>query len=378
MASAKLFGIQLKAILGVILILGIGVIFGPPILEALDIEAPLSAGPDIGDEDLGSDSAKWIIRVKDKLDSSRTVAGTVVLYSPSAPGEALETLTLSSGAVTTTSEYPEGKQFFCLYYFSTSETGATKGSGWLRYGEVVTMPEIDHYDSIQTLEGGSFQVYKAADSNDDIQGLRNSDKVWDNSTAALTSLNVSEYKSDSVPISMGVRVTNEDDNTAYVDPRGYYDYSVAPSAAALYADKASYLIVSFVSTNSSAFTLGDYVRFDTLDGGTLFQRDSTNFYMIVPLNTEMKAGVREVASGLPIQTGQLITLWNAELDWPTSMIDVAFTDIYTDDFDVEIALVSNFAFAGRTQDMTQSDMEIHGELDTSGTAWTNDWSGGGI
>jgi len=377
-------GLKIEKSLALIGMIFVGVLLWTPVIapflnDMLGTEFTV-VGPDLEDEQLGEDTAKWTFYVKDILDSSQTVTGSIALYSPSEPGVIIETLTLSSGSIATTSDYPEGKQFFVLYYSATFT--------WLRHGEVLTMPDIPSYDSIQTKEGGTIYVYKRADSSaaTDIQGLKNGDKIWDNATVSLGGttaggFNVTADRSDSDPPQMGIRLTNEDDNTAYVDPRGFYDYSVTPSTASLYAQKAAFLMITFERTGAVANVtdVREYVQFENEAGMTIFQQSAKFVYVLVPLDSELLAGVREVSSGVVLQSGQLVTIFTETFDWPASMS----TDLYTDDIDIEIALVSAYSSAALSTKVSQSDMEIVGELGDSpatygGKAWTNDWSIGDI
>ena len=180
---------------------------------------------------------------------------------------------------------------------------------------------------------------------------------------------------------MGVRLTNEDNNRAYVDPRGYYDYSVSPSTAALYAQKNSFLVLTFERTGATVniSDVREYVQFEDESGMTVHQQSAKFLYMFVPLNSELLAGVREVSSGVVLQSGQLVTIFNEVLDWPASMS----TDIYSDDIDIEVALVNAYAIGGIETKISQTGMELTGELGDSsatygGAAWTNDWSIGDI
>lgn len=353
--------------------------------------APLSTvptGPSLPSETLGEDSAKWIITVNDKLDSSVTVTGTLDIYFPEDPGNRKESLSVTSGSATTVLPYREGKQLFCLFYSSTNT--------WLRYGEVITMPEIPGtgvYSSIQTLPANTesaMKVYKRADSSaaTDILGFKGSTKIWDNATVNLGGVtsggfNVTADRSDTVPPAMGIQLTNEDENTAYVDPRGYFDYSIADAgdAVALYANKASYLVITFQRTGSSANVsdVREYCVYEDESGITMFQQDSSIMYMFVPLNTELLAGTNEKVGETQIQSGQRITIFDRTFDWPASKA----TDIYTDDIDMEVGLLNAFSIAGIEKKLDQTGMELIGEFgDNSatygGAAWTNDWSIGDI
>lgn len=356
-------------VLGIGAILVLGILFGyiPNPLP----QTPLSTVPTIEDETLGEDSAKWTFFVDDILGGSTAVTGSIQLFSPSDPGNSLETVTVTAGvSAATTNDYPEGKQFFVLYYHSSST--------WLRYGEVLTMPEIPTYDSIQTKSGGMIEVYKAADldADADMQGLKDGDKVWDESTAALTSFEVDGDKSDTDPPQIAVRINNEDDNTAYVDPRGFYDYSVGAATADLYAQKSAAMIITFQRTNNT-FDMDDYIKFESLGGAELKEESSTFFYLVIPITSQTDAGVRHIENDFTLLSGQLVTVWNGVFDWPASISDVALDDIYTDDVDIEVCFVSAYALGAFDSKIEQDDMEILGELGASGVAWTNDWSIGG-
>ncbi len=340
----------------------------------IKVTPPISV---LEEEELGDKQAYWKIYVQDYLDSSQTVFGTVSIYDPASPGILIETVALDGGVALLTKEHFEGKQLFCLYINSTSV--------WLRYGAVMTMPHSVPADqsTIPALYGGTMTVYKRGDFDvdADVEGLKNGDVIWDDSTVSLGgsttgSFNVTGDRSDTDPPDIAIRVTNEDDNTAYVDPRGYYDYSVKDSIASLYADKASFMVVTFEKTGSAANVsdVADYVVWDGSAGGSEYKRSSTFLYLYVPLNTETLAGVREVVSGVTKQSGKLVTIWQATFDWPADMD----TGIYTDDIDIEIAFVNNYAFAGIGEKIEQDNMEILGELGSSGSAWTNDWSIGDI
>ena len=155
-------------------------------------------------------TAKWEIYAKDLLDEgSAAGSGTLAIYDPANPGQAMETgLSISSGKFTTNEPYSSGELIFIKYTDST----------YFDYGIVIEIPFWDSelvMSTVPTLPHPDYlYVIKMADDagTTDFDGLKNGVSVWDDSGAALSSFNATL---DGNTPKLGIMVTNEDVETAW-------------------------------------------------------------------------------------------------------------------------------------------------------------------
>lgn len=309
-------------------------------------------------------SAKWNIYIRDILNEGAAVtSGTISIYDMDNPTEIVETLTVSSGSVNTTKAYTTGERLFLKYTDTT----------WLNYGMVVVIPKLDRdYDSVPTLDlDDVVYVYKSADlTGTDVDGLKNGAVVWEEGTDGTNTFNVT---TDTDP-KLGIMLTNEDDDTAYVDPRGWTDYSTdVPQLR----NRGAWLIINFEpNLGGSAITdANDYLRFKSVPSGMQKIKISTSMVLAYPLTTDFLAGARNVdTAGNPISglDGQGITIFTIVLDFTGAISGI----LDGDDIDIEVTLFSSFAMDYLTEYDTfaQAGDDPLGE---ENAGWTNDWSIGG-
>jgi len=318
-----------------------------------------------------SGTAKWNFYIKDKLNEGAGVTdGDVYIYDMDRPTELVETIAVSSGVATSTQAYTTGDLLFVKYIGD-----GTPGTHWLDYGMQITIPKLDReYDSVPTLDVADedwIYVYKWADlTGTDVDGLKNGAVVFEDGTAGVNAFNVT---TDTDP-KLGVMLTNEDDDTAYVDPRGWIDYSTdVPELR----NRGAWLIINFEPTGTtiSGIDANDYLRFKSIPSGMQKIKMATSLVLAFPLNTEFLAGARDVnTAGNPVSglDGQGVTIFTVILDF-TGAISTA---LGSDDIDIEISLVSSYSldYLDEFDTLSQAGDNPIGEILS---AWTNDWSMGG-
>lgn len=309
-------------------------------------------------------TAKWNFFFNDLLDEgSAAGSGTLALYDPATPGTALETgLSISSGKFTTVKEYTSGQELFLKYTDST----------YFDYGVRVTIPSWNQdYDTQVTLDfPDSISVIKMADNagTTDIDGLKNGAQVWDGSATALSSFNVTA--DGDYPI-LGLMVTNEDIETAYVDPRGYTDLSVQNVEQ---QGKASYLVIEFqpTATTTSGLDVNDYLKFQQWPSGMIKKKMGTSMVVFMPLNNLDEPYVYDVdddSNPIGSADGNGI-IFELKFDFSGS---IAAT-IGADDIDIEVSFLSSFSMDWFDAKEKLTDIPGDDPLGEIASAWSNDWS----
>ena len=330
---------------------------------------PEQPGSPVGQKSV---TALWKFQCKDILDEgSAAASGSLSIYDPQRPGEAIESyLSISSGIFTTTHTYASGQQLFLKYNAST----------YFDWGMLVTIPYWNtEYTSVQTLDHPDIiWVYKRADmlqgsSNTDIIGQKNGASSW---TDASTSLSAFNRTADGNNPRISILITNEDDDTAYVDPRGYYDYSIG---AMEQRDRKSYLIYEFqpTGTTTSGLNVNDFLKFTTKPSSAIIKHAGTSLFVFFPLTSTDASYIRDVDEG-----GQTV----GEKDGNGVMGELTFdfsgsisTAIGADDIDIEVSFSSGFPMNWFQDSSGQGYETLTGvpgdnPLGEMATVWTNDWS----
>jgi len=310
--------------------------------------------------------AKWKIYGYDLLDEGAALSsGTLAIYDPDNPGVPLESgLTLSSGAWTTGKEYTSGTKLFLKYTDST----------YFDYGIPVTIPKwTSEYDSQVTLDlPVRLEVIKMADvaqgsSNTDIDILKNGAVVWDDNSSATNAFN---RTADGDYPKMGIMVTNEDTETAYVDPRGYFDYAADVEEQ---RDRKAYLIIEFALVSGSAINdVNDYLRFQTWPSGMIKKKMGTSMVLFYPLNS-MDAGylydIDTDSNPIDQKDGNAI-IFELTFDFSGAIS----TALDGDDIDIQVSLDTGFPILWFETHEQLTSVPGDDPLGEMSTAWTNDCS----
>lgn len=313
-------------------------------------------------------TAKWQIYCKDLLDEgSAAASGTLAIYDPANPGQALETgLSISSGSFTTGEPYSSGEQIFLKYTDST----------YFDYGMLIDIPMWDTdltVSTVPTLPHPDYiYVIKMADDagTTDFDGLKNGASVWDDSATALSSFNVT---ADGNYPKLGIMVTNEDVETAYVDPRGYYDYSQSEESGVTW-DLGSYIIIEFqpTGTTTSGVNVNDYLRFQNQPGALVKKAAGTSMMIFMPITS--------LDSGIVYDVIGATTNPDGDRDGNAIIFEIPFdfsgaiaTAIGADDIDIEFSMSSgcSLSWFDKYENLAFTTDDPIGEMLT---AATNDWS----
>lgn len=310
----------------------------------------------------------WKFHCVDLLDEgSNAGSGTLAIYDPDDPGTPIESsLSLTSGYFTTGQTYTSGEVIFLKY----------TDSAYFDYGVLITIPKwTQDFDTIVTSGlnyPDSLEVIKMADmlqgaSNTDVDGLKNGASAWDDSSGVVDGFN---RTTDGDYPKMGIMVTNEDTETAYVDPRGYYDYS---ADVAEQRDRKSYLMVEFALVSGSAITdVNDYLVFQTWPSGMTKKKMGTSMVVFYPLNDMDSAILYDIdTDNNPIgqKDGNAIIF---ELTFDFSGTIAGALD--GDDIDIEISVASGFPMDWFENHLRLTSIPGDDSLGEVNVSWTNDWS----
>ena len=312
-------------------------------------------------------TAKWEIYAKDLLDEgSAAGSGTLAIYDPANPGQAMETgLSISSGKFTTNEPYSSGELIFIKYTDST----------YFDYGIVIEIPFWDSelvMSTVPTLPHPDYlYVIKMADDagTTDFDGLKNGVSVWDDSGAALSSFNATL---DGNTPKLGIMVTNEDVETAYVDPRGYFDYSQSEESGVTW-DLNSYLIIEFQPISGVwAFDVNDYLKFQSQPGAVIKKKAGASMFLFYPLTS--------LDSGIVYDVIGATTNPDGERDGNAIIFEITFdfsgaiaSNHVADMIDIEISLTSgaSLSWFDKYESLTFTTDDPIGEMLAEPT---NDWS----
>jgi len=311
-------------------------------------------------------TAKWNIFGYDLLNEGAALAaGTLAIYDPDNPGIPLESgLTLSSGKYTTAREYTSGQVLFLKYTDTT----------YFDYGFKIEIPKWKQsYDTQVTLDlPDRLEVIKMADflqgaSNTDVDGLKNGATVWDDSAAVTNSFN---RTTDGDYPKLGVMLTNEDTETAVVDPRGYFDYSADVDDQ---RDRKSYLIIEFALVASSAINdVNDYLRFQTWPSGMITKKMGTSMVLFYPLTSSDAGYIYDIdTDSNPIgqKDGNAI-VFEVTFDFAGAIS----TALDGDDIDIQVSFSCGFPMVWYESHLQLSSVPGDDPLGQMAVAWTNDWS----
>jgi len=309
--------------------------------------------------------------VRDVLSSTRTVVGTVVLYEPSEAGAGvvLETITITSGTWTSVLNYYELTDLYLKY-------NSPNGTSWFDYGFEFTIPDVASPDASQTITiSEPLEIYFKGDvtdnsTNKDIAIQKDNIDVWDTYVTLGAATNAFNASADAQYTGINVRTSNEDVNTAYADPRTYYDWA---EVDAYKRQKGSYLVIDFELSGASNVksNVRDYnLKFSSAGGAEYFEVGS-GMVAFLSLNDLYKCGVYWAdVSGMIIgtYTGKY-TIWSALFDFSGTMSSV----YWDDEIDIQISIVSSYSldYVKHSDTLTQSGADLFGEL--SG-AWSYDCS----
>jgi hypothetical protein len=310
----------------------------------------------------------WKIHCVDLLDEGANAAsGTLAIYDPDDPGKPIESgLAISSGYFTTGETYTSLETVFLKY------TDAT----YFDYGVLIEFPKwTQDFDTI--VSNGlnypdSLEVIKMADmlqgsSNTDIDGLKDGAPSWDDSAAAEDAFN---RTSDGDYPKLGIMVTNEDSETGYIDPRGYYDYSADVSEQ---RDRKSYLIIEFALVSGSAITdVNDYLVFQTWPSGMVKKKMGTSMAVFYPLNDLDSGTLYDIdTDSNPVgqKDGNAIVF---ELTFDFSGPIAGVLD--GNDIDIEVSVSCGFPMDWFNNHLRLTSVPGDDALGEINTSWTNDWS----
>ncbi|MFW9992024.1 MAG: hypothetical protein ACFFD4_08170 [Candidatus Odinarchaeota archaeon] len=345
----------------------IGIVAGAYIFvnsEQFSTTPPDDEGTPVGDLEV---TAKWKWQCKDLLNEGGAAAsGTLAIYDPAEPGVALESsLSISSGAFTSGNSYTSGRKLFLKYTDTT----------YFDYGILVDIPYWNtEYDSVQTLDHPDIiWVIKMGDvaqgaSNTDFDILKDGAAAWDDSSAVTSKFN---RTLDGNNPKLGVMLTNEDTDTSFIDPRGYYDYS---QDAESLRDRKSYLIIEFqpTGTTTSGVNANDYLRFSTVPANMIKRSAGTSMVLFFPM-TDMDAGyMKDLDLDSQVVGGRDGNEIIAEVTFDFSgSIASAIGD---DDIDIEVSCSTGFPMDWFESHETLSSVPGDDPFGEMNTAWTNDCS----
>lgn len=278
---------------------------------------------------------KLSFTVHDLLNASNTPAGSVQLYDPDEPGTLLESISLSSGAGTSTNPYNEGRELFAKYVASSRTTH-------FDYGEVFHVPIHSYTGTVPTLEGASIGVYAMGDVTDnstnyDIRIQKDSTTKWDTYVTLGAATDAFDPQNDDGSL-ISIICSNEDAETVYADPRSWTDYAEKVPER---QHKAAYLIVNFdLSGSTNVHTKVSDYGLEFYDKGTAeWLEFGGDMALIVPLNSETKCGMYDTEGGkIYLSRNGVDTMFEGTLDFSTmSSVD------YSDEIDIEVSIVNDYS-----------------------------------
>jgi hypothetical protein len=314
-------------------------------------------------------TAKWEIYCKDLLDEgSAAASGTLAIYDPANPGEALETgLSISSGKFTTAEPYTSGETIFIKYTDTT----------YFDYGMLLEIPFWDSdlvMSTVPTLPHPDYiYVIKMADtlqgaSNTDVDGLKNGAASWDDSATALSAFN---RTLDGNYPKLGVMVTNEDVETSYVDYRGYIDLS-QPEEEGVTWNLGSYFVLEFTPTSTWAYDVNDYLRFQTWPSGMVKKKAGANMYLFYPLTSDDAGYIYDVVGATTNPDGDKdgnCIIFEITFDFSGAIASNHVADMI--DIEVSMTTGASLSWFDKYESLSFTTDDPLGNM---ATAYTNDWS----
>lgn len=289
-----------------------------------------------GDLEGDGSYSKLIFRAIDALDAATTPAGSIKIYDPINPGVLVESISLSSGTGTSTDPYLHNRQLFAKYVPAATNTH-------FEWGTTFYVPSGAGFSTIPSLPALTLDVYKMGDVTDNStdKDLRIADDgtiVWDGYVTLGAATDAFDPQNDDGH-AMTISCSNEDSNTAYADPRTWYDYSEIITDRQL---KGSFLIVEFdLSGSSNVHTkASDYpLAWDDKDGAEYITFTTGTAALIKPLTNEMICGMYDLEGGsVYASRNGLDNILDATWDFtPMSGTN------YADELDIEVSIVVNYA-----------------------------------